>query len=165
MIQVYDKVRAQHSRPKQRRTLQRPRTPAAPQPQARPTQPTRTRARPPPPTPSAPRRASSRRAGKAPSRSKQRRVAPGHTKWGSRVRGASVEGYPRTHSPRQGRHPHLPIAVNERAHLEFAEKECRERSRQRSGDRARWRSRQSSSRLEGCVSSASEADLSSAATP
>ena len=60
------------------------------------------------------------------SRSKQRRVAPGHTKWGSQVRGGSVEGYPRTHSPRHDRHPHLPIAVNERAHLEFCEK-CRER--------------------------------------
>lgn len=54
--------------------------------QRHPTRPTtiRTPPRPPPPIPSAPRSPSSRRAGKAPSRSKQRRVAPGHTKWGLR---------------------------------------------------------------------------------
>ena len=48
----------------------------------------------------------------SPSRAKQRRVARARTTEGSRVRGVSVEGYPRTRSPRQGRHPHLPIAVN-----------------------------------------------------
>ena len=66
----------------------------------------------------------------SPSRAKQRRVAPGRAMEGSRVRGVSVEGHPRARSPRHSRHPHLPIAVSERLHLEFARKRCRESERE-----------------------------------
>lgn len=79
--------RVEHSRPKQRRAAQRSQHTGQESRAIHPTDPHE-----PTPTPSAPRRASSRRAGKAFSRAKQRRVAPGCTKWGSRARGVSVEG-------------------------------------------------------------------------
>ena len=81
-------------------------------------------ARPPPPIPSAPRSPSiiaPRR--ESPSAEQSSAASRRAIRSGSRASGASVEGYPRTHSPRHSRHPHLPFAVNERAHLEF----CRER--------------------------------------
>ena len=66
--------------------------------------------------------------GKPPSRSKQRRVAPGHI-YDMGFRGATHEreGHPRTRSPRHGRHPHLPIAENERGRTwSLRREECRE---------------------------------------
>jgi hypothetical protein len=85
---------------------QDPRTRTRPRNQCQPTRPTDPHSRS-PQSLIAPRRESL-------SRSQQRRVAPGHTKWGSRGRGATHEreGHPRTHSPRHDRHPHLPFAVN-----------------------------------------------------
>ena len=48
---------------------------------------------------------------------RERRAASTRATEGSRARGASVEGYPRTHSPRQGRHPHLLFAWKMSAHV------------------------------------------------
>ena len=58
-------------------------------------------------------------------RPKQRRVALGCTKWGSRGYACVREGYPKTHSPRHGRHLHLPFAVNGLGRtLSFARERC-----------------------------------------
>ena len=65
----------------------------------------------------APRRESQQQSKAAP-----RRAGQSHGGVARRAGGASVEGHPKTHSPRHGHHPHLPIAVNERAHLEFCER-------------------------------------------
>ena len=79
-----------------------------------------------PPSPRVPRSPSSCRAGKAPGRAKQRRVALTRATVARRAGRASFEGYPSTHSPGHGRHPYLPFAVNGRGAPGVCEKRCRE---------------------------------------
>jgi hypothetical protein len=82
------------------------------------------------PTPTHPKRSpqpiiAPRRESPQQSKAAPRRAGPYEV--GSRGRGASVEGYPKTHSPRQDRHPHSRSLWMSGRTLSFAREECRER--------------------------------------